>query len=101
MLPQFLLGEETDILEQQVISAQRVERESDYVWFEPGQEYLDASNAVRYRLEIRHRELSTILHPLDDGFYDAEQVIGDFVTSVRYRDFNLVDGEPELLYVSC
>jgi len=101
MLPQWNIGGEPDILEHQIISAQQVERESNYVWFEPAGEYVDASDAVRYRMEVRHREFDIIWHDIGDGFVEMEEIIGDFITSIIYRDFNIVDGEPVLLFVVC
>jgi len=101
MVPQWHANGEPDILEHQVISAERVERESDQVWFEPAGEYIDASNAVRYKMEVRHREYYIEWHDIGDGLAEIEEIIGDFIVTVMYRDFNIVDGEPELLFVVC
>jgi len=101
MYPQWNFGGEPDILGHHIISAERVERESDYVWFEPAGAYVDASNAVRYRLEIRHRDMWLDVHDLGNGFVEAEQIIGDYVISIRYIDFITVNGEPELLFLVC
>jgi len=101
MYPQWNFGGEPDITNSHIISAQRVERESDYVWFESAGQYIDASNAVRYRMEVRHRELYFEWRELDNGFSEVDTIIGDYITSIIYRDFNVENGEPKLLFVSC
>ncbi|MCL2368716.1 MAG: hypothetical protein FWC72_06940, partial [Oscillospiraceae bacterium] len=101
MDPQWNFGGEPDILNHQIISVQRVERESDYIWFEPAGQYVDASNAVRYRMEVRHRELHIEWHDLGSGFVESEMIIGDYVTSILYNHFVVVGGAPQLLFVVC
>ena len=101
MYPQWNFGGEPDVLDHQIISAQQVERESDYVWFEPAGEYVDASNAVRYRMEVRHKDFRIEWHDLGNSQVYPEEIIGDYIVSVMYNYFVVENGEPELLFVVC
>jgi len=99
MYPQWNLGE-PDMLGHHIISIQRVERESDYIWFEPAGEYVDASDAARYRMEVRHRNFRW--ESREPGDEQSPLVVEDYyVISIMYNHFLTVDGEPVLLFVVC
>ena len=89
----------------QVISVQRVERDRDYLFFEPGATYIDLTNASRYRVEIRFRQSLEGYTMWSEIWQDAEsnpvRRDGDYTIVTDYYYFNNVNGEPENAFVMC
>ena len=89
----------------QVISVQRVEREQDYIFFEPGATYIDLTNASRYRVEIRFRQSLEDYTMWSEIWQDMEsnpfRRDGDYTIVTDYYYFNDVNGEPENAFVMC
>ena len=104
MQPQFQVGDWGEG-NPQVISAQRVERDRDSMWFEPGATYIDLSNSLRYRVAARFRQpiedynmWAEIYADWDESPFSRD---GDYTILTGYYYFNDVNGTPELAFVLC
>lgn len=92
----------------QVIAAQRVERDRDYIRLEgagPDAPPIDLTNSARYRVEIRFRQSLEEYAAWADMFLCIEtnpfRRDGDYTILTEYYYFNDVNGVPELAFVSC
>ena len=103
--PQFQIGYWGEV-PPQVVSVQRVEREEDTMWFEPGGAYIDISNSVRYRVEIRFWEFPEEYAERASWWTDADESPpwrrdGDYTILTQYYHFNDENGNPVLVVVMC
>ncbi|MCL2827606.1 MAG: hypothetical protein FWD99_02600 [Oscillospiraceae bacterium] len=103
--PQFQIGYWGEV-PPQVVSAQRVAREGDTMWFEPGGAYIDISNSVRYRVEIRFWEFPEEYTERASWWADTDEPSpfhrdGDYTILTQYYHFNDENGNPVLVVVMC
>jgi len=102
--PQFSMGDWGEG-SPQVISAERLARDRDSIWFEPSGSDVDLSNAFRYRVAIRFKQSLEGYHQASYGWPDSIpnpfSRDGDYTILTSYYYFNDVNGTPELAVLSC
>ena len=90
----------------QVIAVQRVERDRDNFFHEPGDFWVDLTNSAYYRVDIKFSE------PLEDYLWREEKITniyfftpytrnGDYTIFTDYFYFNDENGTPVLAFVLC
>ena len=86
----------------QVISVQRVVRETDGYWWESAGEYVDLSNASRYKVTVRYEESLEEYNKVSQLFNESPFVRdGDYTVYTGYYHFNDENGTPVLPHVMC
>ena len=94
----------------QVISAERVERDRDYIRFEgtppdtPERPPIDLTNSVRYRVAVRFRQSQEDFMVWEELYRDFEpnpfRRDGDYTIMTGYFYFHDVNGEPVQTFVA-
>jgi hypothetical protein len=103
----FMMGIFYGRISPQVISAEMVERDRDYIRpYEGSEERIDLTNSERYRVEIRflmcYEEYNEWWTSLDECPYSVTpRWDGEYIIISHYYFFNDLNGDPVLAHIGC